>query len=137
MELFIRLKDGQPFEHPIFEENFRQAFPKVDVTNLPPEFARFERVELPLLSVYEVYEGTTYEWFGDIVKDVHHVRPMTTEEKAAKQQETKDAWVRGPNFPSWIFDEPTCTFQSPVPYPKDGKSYRWDEPTTSWVEVTL
>ena len=41
MELFIQIRNGQPFEHPIFGDNFRQAFPDVDVDNLPPEFARF------------------------------------------------------------------------------------------------
>jgi hypothetical protein len=36
---------------------------------------------------YEVYEGVTYQWFDDIVKDVHNVRPMTDEERAAKTAE--------------------------------------------------
>jgi hypothetical protein len=87
MELYIRIIDGQPFEHPIFGDNFRQAFPEVDVNNLPPEFARFERLEPPVLGVYEVYEGVTYEWVDGIVKDVHHVRPMTEEETVARQAE--------------------------------------------------
>jgi len=26
------------------------------------------------------------------------------------------------------------TWQSPTPMPTDGKAYRWDEPTLSWVE---
>lgn len=88
MELFIRIKDGQPFEHPILWDNFCQAFPNIDVNNLPPEFARFERVEPPALGEFEVYVGVTYEKFGDIYKDVHHVRDMTPEEKAIKEQQT-------------------------------------------------
>ena len=60
MKLYIRIKDGQTFEHPIFEDNFREAFPDVDVDNLPDEFAHFERVAPPTLGVYEVYEGTSY-----------------------------------------------------------------------------
>lgn len=84
MELFIRIKNGQPFEHPILGENFKQAFPDVDVDNLPDWVVRFQRVERPEIGIDEVYEGVTYEWDGDIIKDVHHVRPMTDEEKAAK-----------------------------------------------------
>ena len=61
MKLYIRIKDGQTFEHPIFEDNFREAFPDVDVNNLPDEFAHFERVAPPTRGVYEVYEGTK-EW---------------------------------------------------------------------------
>ena len=33
--------------------------------------------------------------------------------------------------PSWIFDESTDTFVSPVPYPTDGCLYRWVE-NTDW-----
>ena len=55
MDLIIRVKDGQPFEHPIFLDNFVQAFPDVDVNNLPPEFAKFTRYPAPQLGPYEVY----------------------------------------------------------------------------------
>lgn len=90
MELFIRLQDGQPLEHPIFADNFREAFPDVDTANLPPEFARFTRVESPVVGKYEVYEGVTYERDADGFTDVHHVRPMTDEERAAKDQQLAD-----------------------------------------------
>jgi hypothetical protein len=82
MELFIRIKDGQPFEHPIMGNNFRQAFPDIDTNNLPLEFARFERIERPLSEPYTVYVGVTYEWVDGIVKDVHQFRSMTEEERA-------------------------------------------------------
>lgn len=39
-------------------------------------------------------------------------------------------------FPSWTLDQDTYLWQSPVPYPNDGKLYTWDEATQSWVEVT-
>jgi hypothetical protein len=136
MELFIQIRNGQPFEHPIFGDNFRQAFPNIDTNNLPESFARFVRVEVPREGAYEVYEGVTYEWQGGLVTDAHRVRAMTPEEKIAKQQATRDAWAQGLNFASWTFDEPTCSYVSPVPYPTDGKFYRWDEPTVSWIEVT-
>ena len=90
MELYIRIVDGQPFEHPIFGDNFRQAFPDVDVENLPPEFAKFERVEKPnLQSVFEV-EEVSYQWVDGIVKDVWTIRSMTSEEEAQKRQDMTD-----------------------------------------------
>lgn len=134
MELFIRIKDGQPFKHPIMENNFRQAFPNVDTNNLPPEFARFVRVAPPAVGVYENYTDVTYELVNGVYTDVHHVVAMTAEEIAAKQQTVKDAWaVNG--FASWTFNEATCSFKAPTLMPTDGKIYRWDEPTTLWVEV--
>lgn len=104
MELFIRIQNGQPFEHPILGANFRQAFSDVDVNNLPPEFARFERIAPPSIGIYEIYEGVTYEWVNAIVKDVHSVRSMTDEEKTAKIAAAKLL----PHPETWVFDEDAC-----------------------------
>jgi hypothetical protein len=87
LELYIQIRDGQPFEHPIFADNFREAFPDVDTENLPDTFAKFIRVDAPVPDTYEVYEGVTYEWIDGVVKDVHSVRPMTDEERAEKTAE--------------------------------------------------
>lgn len=86
MELFIQIKDGKPHDHPIFGDNFRAAFPHIDVDNLPPEFAKFVRVEKPLFAPndFKVVEDVpTYEWCDGVVQDVWHVRDMTDEEKRA------------------------------------------------------
>lgn len=135
MELFIRIQNGQPFEHPIFGDNFCQAFPNIDPDNLPDSFAKFVRIETPVAGVYEVYEGVTYEWQDGSVTDVHHVRAMTAGEITAKQDAVKASWAET-GFSSWVFDENICAFKAPTTYPTDGKMYRWDEDTTSWVEVT-
>lgn len=134
MELFIQVKDGKPFEHPIFADNFRQAFPHVDTNNLPPEFLRFVRVTPPKIGPYEVYEGVSYEITGGVCMDVHHVRQMTPEEVLEKQKIVKDGWATG-DWKSWIFNEEKCCFEAPIPYPDDGKFYIWRETTLSWVEV--
>jgi hypothetical protein len=81
LELYIQIRDGQPYEHPIFAGNFREAFPDVDTENLPDTFAKFIRVDQPVLDTYEVYEGVSYQWIDGVVKDVHSVRPMTDEER--------------------------------------------------------
>lgn len=91
MELFIRVKDGEPFEHPIFGDNFRAAFPDVDTANLPDTFAKFIRVDKPTIDTYEVYEGVTYQWIDGVVKDVHLVRPMTDAERTAKTLQIEEA----------------------------------------------
>jgi hypothetical protein len=48
----------------------------------------------------------------------------------------RNAFIYPKPYLSWVLDEDTCRWQAPVPYPSDGKTYRWDEPTVSWVEVT-
>ena len=46
----------------------------------------------------------------------------------------RDAFIPQKPFPSWVLNEGTCTWDSPIPYPTDDKHYYWDEPTVSWVE---
>jgi hypothetical protein len=48
----------------------------------------------------------------------------------------RDAFIAPKPYPSWVLDEATCQWGAPVPMPQDGKIYRWDEPTVSWIEVT-
>jgi len=47
----------------------------------------------------------------------------------------RDAFIPPKPFPSWLLNENSCLWESPVPYPNDGKRYQWDETTTSWVLV--
>jgi len=101
MELYIRIVDGQPFEHPILGDNFREAFPEVDVNNLPPEFARFERVECNVVAGVFERPVVRYEWVNGVVKDVWYVEPMTQEEKDALLLEA----FRMPHPEGWVFDE--------------------------------
>lgn len=133
MELFIRIQNGQPFEHPIFGDNFRLAFPDVDTNNLPAEFARFVRVEPPVLGVYEKNQTVSYQLIDGAYTDVFACEQMTSEEIAAKQQFVKTNWAATGGHPSWIFNEATCAFEPPVPRPDDGNMYVWRESDQSWV----
>jgi hypothetical protein len=52
---------------------------------------------------------------------------------------TRDAFYPPQPYPSWVLNETTCQWDSPVAVPNDAsddKQYTWDEDTTSWVEVT-
>lgn len=48
---------------------------------------------------------------------------------------TRDAFIPPKPYASWLLNEDTCLWNAPVSYPTDDKQYRWDESTTSWVEV--
>jgi hypothetical protein len=48
---------------------------------------------------------------------------------------TRDAFIPHQPFASWVLDEQTCLWNAPVAMPSDGKTYAWDEATTSWVKV--
>ena len=137
MELFIRIdENGQAADHPIIGNNFRQAFPDIDVDNLPSNFAKFERVPAPTPNPYEKNHRSSYQKRSDgIWVDTYTSDPMTQEEIVALQDQVKANFAANNGPASWIFNETTCMFEPPVPYPADGKRYHWDEPTTSWVEI--
>ena len=46
-----------------------------------------------------------------------------------------DAFIPPKPFTSWTLNVTTCLWESPTPRPTDDKMYRWDEDTTSWIEV--
>ena len=47
----------------------------------------------------------------------------------------RDAFIPPQPYPSWTLVEDTCLWEAPVAMPTDDKMYKWDEDTTSWVEV--
>jgi len=46
----------------------------------------------------------------------------------------KDAFVPPKPYDSWLLNNDTCLWESPVPYPTDGKIYTWTEESTTWTE---
>jgi len=48
---------------------------------------------------------------------------------------TIDAFVPPKPFSSWVLDENTAQWNSPVPMPQDGKMYQWDEASVNWIEM--
>jgi len=49
---------------------------------------------------------------------------------------TRNAFIPPKPYASWVLNEDTCLWDSPVAYPSDGKFYSWDENTLSWIEIT-
>lgn len=48
----------------------------------------------------------------------------------------RDAFIPPKPFASWILNEETCCWDSPIPIPNDGKIYTWDENTVSWKDIS-
>ena len=136
MNLYIRINQNKPVDHPIVEDNFIQAFPEIDISNLPNNFARFERIDIPEVGVYQIYEGVVYDWEDGVVKDVHKIRDMTQEEILSFQNQVKSDW-ESTGFASWIFNEETCSFDPPTPYPDGDNSYIWNEELENWERINV
>ena len=46
----------------------------------------------------------------------------------------KDAFIPPKPFASWVLNEGTCLWESPIAMPTDGKIYNWDEEQIQWIE---
>ena len=49
--------------------------------------------------------------------------------------EVRDAFIPPKPFNSWVLDEATCQWNSPIYYPSDGKKYGWNEESSDWVAI--
>ena len=49
--------------------------------------------------------------------------------------EARNAFIPPKPFNSWLLNEETCRWDSPVPHPEDGKKYAWNEDIINWEEV--
>jgi hypothetical protein len=45
-----------------------------------------------------------------------------------------DAFIPPQPYNSWILNEDTCNWESPVPLPAGNKDYIWDEESQAWLE---
>jgi hypothetical protein len=105
---------------------------------------------LTKLTGYPVWKQTSYNTYGG----VHNNNGTPLRKNHAgigySYDETRDAFIAPKPFNSWILNEDTCQWQSPIPYPitniqnqvseYNGSAndlYTWNESTLTWdiVEV--
>lgn len=52
-----------------------------------------------------------------------------------KYDTQRDAFIPPQPFESWMLNEQSCLWESPVPYPTDGGRYQWNEASQTWDAV--
>lgn len=72
LELYIEVDaDGNPINHPIIGDNFRSAFPHIDVNNLPSNYERFKRNPRPHFAERGVLlDEPIYQRIDGVLQDV-------------------------------------------------------------------
>jgi hypothetical protein len=108
-----------------------------------------KEVELSLRTG-DTYKQTSYNTRGGVHYQADGT-PSADQSKAMRKNyaglgytfdAARNAFIPPKPYASWLLNETTCLWESPVPYPTDvgtpenPKRYSWDEATTSWVEVT-
>jgi hypothetical protein len=48
---------------------------------------------------------------------------------------TNDVFYAPQPYPSWILNNTTWLWETPIAMPSDGKLYKWDEEILNWIEV--
>jgi hypothetical protein len=92
---------------------------------------------LTKLTGYPVWKQTSYNTKGG----VHTEGGIPLRKNHAgigyTYDEDRDAFIPKKPFNSWILNEDTCLWNSPVAYPQDDNQYCWNESTLTWdiVEV--
>lgn len=131
MSLYIQVQDGQPINHPTLVDHLYGAF-----GGIPDNWKPFTRVDCPSRTVMpvDVYQVAEFIYLadGEGFKDQWFVRDMSEEEKAEKIDRAQG---RQP-YPSWSFDESTCTWVPPIPKPLTIEWSVWDEEALAWKDVT-
>jgi hypothetical protein len=87
---------------------------------------------LTKLTGYPLWKQTSYNTIGG----VHNNNGTPLRKNHAgigyTYDETRDAFIPPKPFNSWILNEDTCIWNSPVAMPKDDNNYKWNEQTLSW-----
>jgi hypothetical protein len=92
---------------------------------------------LTKLTGYPVWKQTSYNTIGGI-----HLSGGTPFRKnhagiGYTYDEDRDAFIPKKPYNSWVLNENTCRWESPVAMPIDDNKYSWNESTLTWdiVEV--
>jgi hypothetical protein len=87
---------------------------------------------------------TSYNTSGGVHYDPVTRKPSSDQSKAFRKNyagigftydEERDAFIPPQPYKSWVLNESTCLWDSPIPYPTDGNRYEWSEKSGSWVGV--
>jgi hypothetical protein len=93
-----------------------------------------------------IYKRTSYNTRGGIHYQADNNTPSQDQSKAFRKNcaaigyyydSIRDAFIPPKPYPSWTLNEDSCLWQSPIPYPNDGKMYQWNEQTGNWEEINF
>jgi hypothetical protein len=87
---------------------------------------------LTKLTGYPLWKQTSYNTNGGVHDNGETPLRKNFAGIGYTYDEGRDAFIPIKPFNSWILNETTCAWESPIPYPTDNKIYNWNELTLSW-----
>ena len=92
----------------------------------------------------ETWIQTSYNTRGGVHYNPETGLPSDDQTKALRKNyagigysydEELDAFIPPATYASWILNESTCLWESPIPYPNDGSYYDWNEQQQQWKKL--
>ena len=87
---------------------------------------------LTKLTGYPVWKQTSYNTHGGVHNNGGTPLRKNHAGIGMTYDEDRDAFIPKKPFNSWILNEDTCLWESPIPYPQDNNRYNWNEQNQSW-----
>jgi hypothetical protein len=87
---------------------------------------------LTKLTGYPVWKQTSYNTHGGVHDNGGTPLRKNHAGIGYTYDEDRDAFIPKKTFNSWILNETTCLWESPIPYPQDNNKYSWNEQNQSW-----
>ena len=87
---------------------------------------------LTKLTGYPVWKQTSYNTHGGVHDNGGTPLRKNHAGIGYTYDEDRDAFIPKKPFNSWVLNESTCLWESPIPYPQDGNMYKWNEQNQSW-----
>jgi len=89
-----------------------------------------------LYNTNDIWKQTSYNTYGGI----HQLGETPFRKNYAgigfTYDANRDAFIPQKPYNSWVLNETTCLWNSPIPMPNDGNQYNWNESTLSWDLLT-
>jgi len=87
---------------------------------------------LTKLTGYPVWKQTSYNTHGGVHDNGGTPLRKNHAGIGYTYDEDRDAFISPKPFKSWVLNEDTCLWESPIPYPQDNNRYNWNEQNQSW-----
>jgi hypothetical protein len=107
------------------------------VNDVLKDSSGIEREELGIQFLNEIYKWpiwkqTSYNTHGGVHNNGGTPFRKNHAGIGYTYDEDRDAFIPKKPYNSWILNEQTCNWESPVAYPTDGQRYNWNETNLNW-----
>jgi len=121
MAHYAKVLDGKVMNVIVSEQDFIDTF----VDDSPGNWIQ---------TSYNTYGGKHYTE-GVLSEDQSKALRKNFASTGGSYDKTADAFYSAQPHASWTLNNTTYEWESPTPYPSDGKDYMWNESNESWDEI--